>query len=136
MTWSLEPAGTTLLLGFTKFDASTGTTSLFVVRHRFMRSYSRRVLSLPNEWAWLLRPRWVVDLGLGARLQIVAHFSSPWNVFDFFIVLVGYSAFVNLGSSGAESLRALRALRALRPLRTVSQVRLVLVRKGKESREA
>eukprot|EP00959_Pyramimonas_sp_CCMP1952_P316430 6622978-Pyramimonas_sp.AAC.1 len=61
----------------------------------------------------------IVRLIAGGSLS--KHFSSAWNIFDFIIVLVGYSSFV--GSSGAGGLRALRAMRALRPLRTVGQVK-------------
>jgi hypothetical protein len=55
--------------------------------------------------------------------SVPKHFTSSWNIFDFVIVMIGYSAFLGTSSSGAGGLRALRAMRALRPLRTVGQVK-------------
>ncbi|GAB4819675.1 hypothetical protein N2152v2_006721 [Parachlorella kessleri] len=46
---------------------------------------------------------------------------SPWNIFDFTMVLVGYTDFIPSGSNQAGGVRALRALRALRPLRTITR---------------
>lgn len=54
---------------------------------------------------------------------------GPWNVFDFCMVLAGYTAFIpdsassssSSSASSASAIRALRALRALRPLRTITR---------------
>ena len=55
---------------------------------------------------------------------------GPWNIFDFLMVLAGYTAFIPMGGSSsggggggssAAAIRALRALRALRPLRTITR---------------
>eukprot|EP00798_Chlamydomonas_sp_ICE-L_P015919 gene15919-22053_t len=53
--------------------------------------------------------------GLGNYLKV------PWNVFDVFMVLIGYTALIPTGDSDSSAIKALRALRALRPLRTITR---------------
>ena len=50
---------------------------------------------------------------------------TPWNQFDFVLVMAGYSGFLPVGDSGTGGLKALRALRALRPLRTITRFEVV-----------
>lgn len=50
-----------------------------------------------------------------------AYLKHPWNMFDFFMVVAGYTAFIPTGSSNTGGIRALRAMRALRPLRSITR---------------
>eukprot|EP00899_Mesostigma_viride_P026282 jgi/Mesvir1/6839/Mv09018-RA.1 len=52
-----------------------------------------------------------------------AYVKNPWNLFDLFIVLVGYTSLIPGSTESTGGLRALRALRALRPLRTITRFR-------------
>lgn len=49
------------------------------------------------------------------------YFREAWNVFDFLMVMAGYSSLLPVGNSNTGAIRALRALRALRPLRTITR---------------
>uniref|UniRef100_A0A7S1XCD4 Voltage-gated ion channel superfamily n=1 Tax=Tetraselmis chuii TaxID=63592 RepID=A0A7S1XCD4_9CHLO len=60
---------------------------------------------------------------MGFVLHAGSYLRNPWNVLDFFIVIIGL---VLLGTEGSnltnlESLRALRTFRALRPIRMASR---------------
>lgn len=46
-----------------------------------------------------------------------AYLRFPWNVLDFFVVVVSVFPLLSKSSGSLSSLRSLRALRALRPLR-------------------
>jgi hypothetical protein len=53
---------------------------------------------------------------------VLSYMSNPWNAFDAFMVLAGYSQFIPTGSSASTGgIRAMRAIRALRPLRTITR---------------
>jgi hypothetical protein len=54
---------------------------------------------------------------------VLSYLRSPWNAFDAFMVVTGYTVFIpTTGDDGsAGAVRALRALRALRPLRTITR---------------
>lgn len=45
---------------------------------------------------------------------------QPWNQFDFFMVVAGYTAFIPNDTEN-KAVVAIRALRALRPLRTITR---------------
>ncbi|PSC71712.1 voltage-gated ion channel superfamily isoform A [Micractinium conductrix] len=56
----------------------------------------------------------------------IEYLRGPWNVFDFLMVLAGFTTFIPASSnassaSGSAAVHALRALRALRPLRTITR---------------
>lgn len=54
--------------------------------------------------------------------SVVSYLRNPWNAFDVFMVLAGYSQFIPTGASASTGgLRAMRAIRALRPLRTITR---------------
>ena len=46
---------------------------------------------------------------------------DPWNVFDGFMVLIGWTQLIPTNGTNTAAIRALRALRALRPLRTITK---------------
>ena len=50
-----------------------------------------------------------------------AYLSNNWNVFDGFMVLIGWTQLIPTNGSNTAAIRALRALRALRPLRTITK---------------
>ncbi|CAG9459996.1 unnamed protein product [Pedinophyceae sp. YPF-701] len=58
---------------------------------------------------------------LGFALHPCAYLRSPFNVLDFFIVVVGILLLFLDESGGLSSLRALRTVRALRPIRMASR---------------
>ncbi len=54
---------------------------------------------------------------------VLSYLRSPWNAFDAFMLLVGYTMFLPASVTGGNTagIRALRAMRALRPLRTIAR---------------
>jgi hypothetical protein len=54
---------------------------------------------------------------------VMSYLRNPWNAFDAFMVVTGYTVFIPQREDGANTnaIRALRALRALRPLRTITR---------------
>ena len=52
---------------------------------------------------------------------IRAYLSDNWNVFDGFMVLIGWTQLIPTNGTNTAAIRALRALRALRPLRTITK---------------
>eukprot|EP01138_Halocafeteria_seosinensis_P014026 gb/GECG01014323.1/.p1 GENE.gb/GECG01014323.1/~~gb/GECG01014323.1/.p1 ORF type:complete len:1981 (+),score=157.66 gb/GECG01014323.1/:1-5943(+) len=65
----------------------------------------------------------------GLILEPHSYLRSPWDVLDFFVVLISVVSVAATGSGSLRSLRALRTVRALRPLRVVRRffgMRLVI----------
>ncbi|KAG2432797.1 hypothetical protein HXX76_008531 [Chlamydomonas incerta] len=59
--------------------------------------------------------------------SLVAYIRRPWNQFDTFMVVAGYTVFVPGNSSAVNAIRALRALRPLRTITRFESLRGVIV---------
>ncbi|KAG2448926.1 hypothetical protein HYH02_006274 [Chlamydomonas schloesseri] len=64
----------------------------------------------------------VVSMG-----SLLAYIRRPWNQFDSFMVVAGYTVFVPGNSSAVNAIRALRALRPLRTITRFESLRGVIV---------
>ena len=65
-------------------------------------------------------------LGFGFLASEKAYIKDPWNILDFFVVLMGWVSFIlehTRNSTKISGLAGLRAFRILRPLKTVKRIK-------------
>ena len=65
-------------------------------------------------------------LGFGFWASEKAYIKDPWNILDFFVVLIGWVSFIlehTRNSTKISGLAGLRAFRILRPLKTVKRIK-------------
>ena len=65
-------------------------------------------------------------LGFGFLASEKAYIKDPWNILDFFVVLMGWVSFIlehTSNSTKISGLAGLRAFRILRPLKTVKRIK-------------